>query len=62
MKDDTCVCCGREIPEGRQVCPDCEARAAKYDPAEFFSAERKRKPVRVRDPEMDRLLEEAGFE
>lgn len=21
---DTCVCCGREIPEGRQVCPTCE--------------------------------------
>ena len=22
-----CVCCGREIPEGRQVCPICERRA-----------------------------------
>ena len=22
---DTCVCCGREIPEGRQVCPTCES-------------------------------------
>ena len=21
---DTCVCCGREVPEGRQVCPSCE--------------------------------------
>lgn len=21
---NTCVCCGREIPEGRQVCPACE--------------------------------------
>ena len=21
---DFCVCCGREIPEGRQVCPNCE--------------------------------------
>ena len=21
---NTCVCCGREIPEGRQVCKHCE--------------------------------------
>ena len=21
---NTCVCCGREVPEGRQVCPICE--------------------------------------
>lgn len=21
---ETCVCCGAEIPEGRQVCPRCE--------------------------------------
>ena len=21
---ETCVCCGTEIPEGRQVCPACE--------------------------------------
>lgn len=24
MKDDTCVCCGQVIPEGRMVCPVCE--------------------------------------
>ena len=23
--DERCVCCGEIIPEGRQVCPDCEA-------------------------------------
>lgn len=22
--DNTCVCCGEIIPEGRQVCPRCE--------------------------------------
>ena len=22
---DTCVCCGRYVPEGRQVCAFCEA-------------------------------------
>ena len=25
---DRCVCCGDIIPEGRQVCPKCEAKAA----------------------------------
>ena len=39
MAENTCVCCGAAVPEGRQVCPSCEARA--YDPAEFFSAERR---------------------
>ena len=24
MNDNTCVCCGETIPEGRQVCPKCE--------------------------------------
>lgn len=44
MAENRCVCCGEIVPEGRQVCPTCEARASapKYDPAEFFSAERKR--------------------
>ena len=23
--EDKCVCCGAVIPEGRQVCPNCEA-------------------------------------
>ena len=24
---DTCVCCGRPVPEGRMVCPECEIEA-----------------------------------
>lgn len=24
IKDSKCVCCGAEVPEGRQVCPSCE--------------------------------------
>ena len=24
---EQCVCCGAVIPEGRQVCPNCERRA-----------------------------------
>lgn len=24
---ERCVCCGKEIPEGRQVCPTCESKA-----------------------------------
>lgn len=23
---ESCVCCGRIIPEGRQVCPNCERK------------------------------------
>lgn len=29
MYSETCVCCGSEIPEGRQVCPICEMRYGK---------------------------------
>ena len=25
--ENKCICCGKEIPEGRQVCLDCEAKA-----------------------------------
>ena len=28
---ETCVSCGEDIPEGRQVCPGCEKRADKED-------------------------------
>lgn len=24
--EDYCVCCGRIVPEGQQVCPVCEAK------------------------------------
>lgn len=37
MADNECVFCGDVIPEGRQVCPNCEA---KHDPQEFFREER----------------------
>lgn len=23
--EDTCICCGEIVPEGRQVCPQCES-------------------------------------
>lgn len=25
--EERCICCGEIIPEGRQVCPVCEAKA-----------------------------------
>jgi len=32
-----CVCCGEEIPEGRQVCPQCEKEAKRWRiPKEFL--------------------------
>lgn len=27
MTENRCICCGEIIPEGRQVCPSCEAAA-----------------------------------
>ncbi len=27
MQDNTCICCGQIIPEGRTVCPACEEAA-----------------------------------
>ena len=43
MNNNTCVCCGAIIPEGRQVCPKCESGT--YNPDDFFSAERKKEIV-----------------
>ena len=27
MSEERCVCCGKVVPEGRMVCPDCEKKA-----------------------------------
>lgn len=32
---DRCVCCGAEIPEGRQVCHGCECGAGGWKAFEF---------------------------
>lgn len=29
--DNTCVCCGEIIPEGRMVCPQCEKAVTNYE-------------------------------
>lgn len=29
--EDRCVCCGEIIPEGRQVCPTCEAKVSRVE-------------------------------
>ena len=45
MADNECVFCGDVIPEGRQVCPNCEATAGepKYDADEFLGRKKKHK-------------------
>ena len=30
--NNTCVCCGDIIPEGRQICPTCENALKNYAP------------------------------
>jgi hypothetical protein len=32
---ERCVCCGEIIPEGRQVCPNCEKKAKERDAIDF---------------------------
>ena len=39
MNENRCVCCGRVIPEGRQVCPICEKEAGKRDNADYWLEE-----------------------
>ena len=29
MNDNTCICCGDQIPEGMQVCPKCRGEVKK---------------------------------
>ena len=36
MNDNRCVCCGRIIPEGRQVCPVCEEKAKHRDIRDYW--------------------------
>ena len=50
MADNECVFCGDVIPEGRQVCPNCEARAGevKYDSDEFFHRKKPTNADRIR--------------
>ena len=36
MNDNRCVCCGRVIPEGRQVCPICEKKEVHRDMLNYW--------------------------
>ena len=39
--DNRCICCGAQIPEGRQVCPECEGGAVcEQDPDGYIPSER----------------------
>ena len=56
MSENRCVCCGRIIPEGRQVCPLCEnSSALKY---KGISVERINKFQRINLPHIS--LNEQG--
>ena len=30
--NNTCICCGTIVPEGRQICPQCEDALKNYEP------------------------------
>ena len=38
---EKCVCCGAVIPEGRQVCPNCEAKRVVLKPCPFCGGKAK---------------------
>lgn len=39
-----CICCGHIIPEGRMVCPDCEALTKDYPKTVYRRRRRSKKP------------------
>lgn len=59
MAENRCVCCGEIVPEGRMVCPTCEARAGapKYDHHEFFHHKRPTNADRIRAMSDEELAE-----
>lgn len=36
--EDRCICCGEIVPEGRQVCPECENGGKQMTPEEIVRA------------------------
>lgn len=48
MTADFCVCCGEMIPEGRQVCPECEQKYSRNkDAIKFFKTQIKRSRINL---------------
>ena len=47
FKSELCVMCGREVPEGRQICTECERdleeRAAENERRSAFPKKKRRK-------------------
>ena len=41
IMEDRCICCGEIIPEGRQVCPQCEHMSIKKQHDDLRKEERK---------------------
>lgn len=41
MDDNRCVCCGEIIPEGRQVCPQCDCKSIESESKNNKCQERK---------------------
>lgn len=47
--EETCVCCGREIPEGRQTCAFCEAAWSRWENKKCKKTKGKKMTVRIMD-------------
>lgn len=46
---ETCVCCGREIPEGRQTCAYCEAARNRWENKNYKKTKGEKMTVRIMD-------------
>ena len=67
MNDNRCIFCGEIIPEGRQVCPECERKAlnGKLNRAEIRRIQKQQSKQSARfyvtQAEVERMVKEALF-
>lgn len=52
MPDNTCICCGKIIPEGRQICLNCE----RGDDMQTFGGKPKTNGDRIRSMTDEELI------
>ena len=57
MNDNTCVCCGRWIPEGTMVCSICKAKAS-----QMGKRPKREKTYTVTQSYLDKMVKQAALE
>ena len=57
MNDNTCVCCGRQIPEGTMVCSICKTKAG-----QLGKIRKREKTYTVKQSYLDKMVKQAALE